>query len=203
MRITLQQMGGFGLAAAALFLTFANDAKACTFSPGHNQAGIYSSTTAALVERASAEIAAERRAAASETSNGSAERSEPDPKSPAIVGMWQVTVLSEGQVTDQAYEVFHSDGTEMINDITPPAEENVCLGVWAQTGPAGYKLKHLSWTFDSNGNLTGTAVLKITISLKPGADKFNGTYTLDYFDTNGSSQGEYTGQVEATRVTVD
>ncbi len=154
------------------------------------------------MERASAEIAAERRAAAPETTSA-AEHQDPGPPNAPLVGMWQVNVLSEGQVIDEAYEVFHSDGTEMINDITPPAEENVCLGVWAQTAAGVYKLKHLSWTFDSNGNLTGTAVLKISINLKPGSDKFTGTYTLNYFDNNGNPAGEFTGQVQGTRVTLD
>ena len=120
-----------------------------------------------------------------------------------IVGLWQVTVTSSGQVVDDAFEVWHSDGTEMILDITPPAEENACFGVWVQTSRSTFKLKHPSWTFDANGNLTGTAIIRETITLDHSDNKFTGTYTLDYYNTLGQSTGHFTGEVKGSRITVD
>jgi hypothetical protein len=117
----------------------------------------------------------------------------------SVVGLWQVTYMSNGQVVDMAFEAFHSEGTEMINDITPPAEGNVCLGVWVQTGSTTYKLTHPSWAFDPTGNLTGTADLAVTITLGS-ADTFSGTYTLTYYDLVGTKGLVYTGTITATRI---
>jgi hypothetical protein len=120
-----------------------------------------------------------------------------------LVGLWQVTYTSGGQVVDEAFEVWHSDGTEMILDITPPAEENACFGVWVETGQNKFKLKHPAWTFDAMGNLTGTAILRETVTLERGDNKFTGTYTLDYYDTSGKATGHFTGEEQGSRITVD
>jgi hypothetical protein len=117
----------------------------------------------------------------------------------SVQGLWQVTYSSGGAVVDMAFEVFHSDGTEMLNDITPPAEGNVCLGVWVQTDAKTYRLTHPSWVFDANGNLTGTAIFDVTITMGS-ADTFSGTYTLTYYDTHGTKGSVYTGTMTATRV---
>jgi hypothetical protein len=117
----------------------------------------------------------------------------------SVEGLWQVTYSSSGQIVDMAFEVFHSDGTEMLNDITPPAEGNVCLGVWTQTASTTYKLTHPSWLFDSNGNLTGTSLFNVTVALDS-ADKFTGTYTLNYYDSEGNLGPVYTGTMTATRI---
>jgi hypothetical protein len=117
----------------------------------------------------------------------------------AVQGLWQVTYSSGGQVVDTAFEVFHSDGTEALNDVTPPAEGNVCFGVWLQTGLNTYSVNHPSWTFDGNGNLTGTAVVKSTINLAS-LNKFTGSSTLSYFDLKGNPGPVYTATLSATRI---
>ena len=117
----------------------------------------------------------------------------------SVEGLWQVTYSSSGQIVDMAFEVFHSDGTEMLNDITPPAEGNVCLGVWVQTDAKTYRLTHPSWVFDASGNLTGTAVFDVHIAMGS-ADTFSGTYSLTYYDTHGTKGTVYTGTLAATRV---
>jgi hypothetical protein len=117
----------------------------------------------------------------------------------SVNGLWQVTYSSSGAVVDMAYEVFHSDGTEMLIDITPPAEGNTCLGVWVQMTTTSYKLTHPAWVFDASGNLTGTAVFDTTVNLTS-ADSFTGTYTLTYYDLHGTKGTVYSGTMAATRV---
>jgi hypothetical protein len=58
-----------------------------------------------------------------------------------IVGLWKITFTSGGQVVDQGFDAWHSDGLEVLNDTPPPATGNVCLGVFAQTGHCTFKLK--------------------------------------------------------------
>ena len=117
----------------------------------------------------------------------------------SVEGLWQVTYVSGNQTVDMAFEAFHSDGTEMINDITPPAEGNVCLGVYVQTDRTTYKLTHPAWSFDATGNLTGTSMLNETLTMT-NADKFSGSYTLNFFDTNSNPVGTYNGTFTAIRI---
>lgn len=118
-----------------------------------------------------------------------------------IVGLWNVTFYSEGAVTDQAFDAWHSDGTEILNDFTDPIEDNVCLGVWAQTGAQSFKLKHPSWTFDINGNLTGTAYILEAVTVSSSGNEYAGPYSISFFDTNGNPTGNFTGVIKANRIT--
>lgn len=178
------------LALAACYAASGPVAKACVIS----HASTYRS---AMNESLAGSISPQAMGQAEAASAGG------DASAQHLVGMWQGTATSGGQVVDQFFELFHSDGTEEILDITPPAEENACFGVWVQTAHDTAKLKHLSWTFDANGNLTGTAVLQATITIAHGENKFTGTYTLDYYDTSGNLTSHFTGQVQATRITPD
>jgi len=119
----------------------------------------------------------------------------------SIVGLWSVTFYSEGTPVDVAFDAWHSDGTEILNDFTNPIEGNVCLGAWTQTGPQTYKLKHPSWTFDTSGNLTGTAYILETVTVASGGSQYQGTYTIDFYDTSGNPEGSFSGTLSATRIT--
>ena len=120
----------------------------------------------------------------------------------SIVGLWFIQFSSGGYIVDQAFDAWHSDGTEILNDFTDPIEDNVCLGVWSQSGQT-YKLKHPSWTFDTNGTLTGTAFIGETVTLAGDGNSFSGTYTINLYDITGKPAGQYHGTVSATRVMPD
>ena len=121
----------------------------------------------------------------------------------SIVGLWNVNFVSGGVSVDQGFDQWNSDGTEILNDTPPPATGNICLGVWTKTGPTTFKLKHPSWTFDNSGNLNGTAVIRETITLGPGADSFQGPFTVDVFDLNGKNLMHLDGTITGTRINVD
>lgn len=120
----------------------------------------------------------------------------------SIVGLWNISFLLDGQVVDQGFDVWHNDNTEILNDITSPIEGNVCLGVWKQTGNCTFKLYHPSFTYDANGNWTGTAIIRETVTLNKVGNKFAGRFTVDSFDTNNNSLGEIAGDISATRIRV-
>ena len=122
------------------------------------------------------------------------------PNPPTVVGLWQVSYLSGGQVVDMGYDLWHADGTEVLVDIAPPATDNVCNGVWVQTGTLNYRLTHPSWTFDMNGNLTGTAMIRNTITLDRNGDTFIGTFTVDVYDNAGKQVDHLEGELTATRI---
>ena len=48
---------------------------------------------------------------------------------PGIMHYWNVNFLSSGEVVDVAFDAWHSDGTEILNDYPDPIEGNVCLGL--------------------------------------------------------------------------
>lgn len=182
-------------ALTVICLTFGTSAKACNVPGIGLRSGYLPDPSMFLSALAPASGTSQDAHASSVSPERSGDRNGPA----SIVGLWQVTYTSGNTVTDMAFEAFHSDGTEMLNDVTPPAEGNVCLGVWTQTGGTAYKLTHPSWTFDPNGNLTGTAQFSVTITLNS-ADSFGGTYTLSYFDTTGLPIGVYNGALTATRI---
>lgn len=121
----------------------------------------------------------------------------------SMVGLWKVAFVSSGQIVDQAFDAWHGDGTETLVDTPPPSSGNVCIGVWAQTGILTYKLNHPSWTFDNNGNLNGTAVIKETVTLDANGNSFSGSFTVDVFDLNGKTLQHTAGTVTGQRITVD
>jgi len=127
---------------------------------------------------------------------GSAAASSANP----IVGLWHVKFFYSGALFDDAFDVWHSDGTEVLNDYTNPIEDNVCLGAWTQVGPQSYKLNHPSWTFDTSGNLTGVAIIKETVTVAQGGLEFEGTYTTSLFDTMGNPLGVYKGTLKGERM---
>ena len=120
-----------------------------------------------------------------------------------IVGLWKTTFTSGGQVVDQGFDQWNSDGTEILNDDPPPQTGNVCLGVFVRSGPGTYKLKHPSWTYDESGNLTGTAIIREQVTIQAGGNTYKGTFTIDLFDLNGSHLTQFGGTIAAQRITVD
>jgi hypothetical protein len=122
---------------------------------------------------------------------------------PSITGLWLITFTSDGQVVDEGFDAWHSDGIEVLNDTPPPASGNVCLGTWTQTAPLSFQLTHPSWTFDDAGNLSGIAVIAEKVALDPGGNSFAGTFTVDVYDLTDNNILHLDGQISADRVTVN
>lgn len=125
------------------------------------------------------------------------------PGAASIVGLWKLYVLAGGSVVDVAFDAWHSDGTEVLNDYTNPINGNVCLGVWQQTGPGAYTLKHPSWYFDGSGNLLGTVVIHEAITLSSDGNSFSGPSVEDVYDISGHFLYALNTQVKAERIQPD
>ena len=131
-----------------------------------------------------------------------------DENEPSIVGFWHLLLLNpDGSIFDEGYDVWHSDGTEVLNDTAPPQPANgsgtVCLGVYEKTGPRTYKIKHPFWSFDATGTLVGTGVFLEEVTLDENGNSFAGTYVTKNFDLNGTVTFEQTGDLKAERITPD
>jgi hypothetical protein len=129
--------------------------------------------------------------------------SQPNDSIPTIVGLWHVKFISGGQLYDEGFDQWHSDQSEILNDITPPINGNVCLGVWQKTGPLTYKLTHPAWNFDNSGNLIGTIRLQEAVTLNADGSSYQGPFSFIFFDLAGHVTSEVSGTLKAQRITVN
>jgi hypothetical protein len=140
-----------------------------------------------------------------------------------IVGTWRFTWTSDGTAypqqipfgaqVDFGTHQWHSDRTEIFTSgARPPSSGDICMGVWKQTGPLTYKLKHiaLSWlSGDSTPSSTpatylGPAVITESVTLNRARDRYEGTFTLDQYEKDETTLIEHiSGEVKATRFTID
>jgi hypothetical protein len=135
-----------------------------------------------------------------------------------IVGMWHVTFTAEGNVggppdgtpIDNALVTWHSDGTELMNSGRPAQDGDFCMGVWKKAGKNTYKLNHFAWLANDTtnapsgiGNPTGPTRIVQHVSVSPDGKQYNGTFTLDAYDTSGTLIAHIVGVVAATRITIN
>jgi hypothetical protein len=137
----------------------------------------------------------------------------PQAATPSIVGYWHIVSLVDPDggystagpnVFDEGFDAWHADGTETLNDISAPPTGNVCIGVWSQTGPLTYVLKHPSWLYDEN-NTTVIAVATITqeVTLDPGGNSYTGKVTIKAIDLTGADVFDAEASMTAERITAD
>jgi len=143
-----------------------------------------------------------------------------------IVGTWRVTFVSDGSaypgpipagaIVDFGTVQWHTDGTEfMISGGRPPSSGDVCMGVWQQTGPSTYELKHLALAYVSSDTLPpigpaspavflGPAIIHEIVTLDQTRMKYTGTFTIDQYATDEETLLEHVGgTLTATRFTVE
>jgi hypothetical protein len=109
-----------------------------------------------------------------------------------------------GQMIADGFDVWLSDGIEILNDSGAPAQGAVCMGIWTKTGPFTYTLKHPSWIFDDTGvNLIGLFIISETDTISVDGNHVAGKGTTDLYDLTGNllDHGEYT--VSGDRVTAN
>jgi hypothetical protein len=126
----------------------------------------------------------------------------------SIVGMWTVGFYhhQDNQLWDVAIEQFSADGNEMTNDNAyPPAQGNLCWGVWTRIEKGQYKIKHIGWVFDANGSYFGRFDFEATLILNDHGNGFTGSYVADQEDLSGNKLPEFhdEGTLKATRFKVD
>ncbi len=185
MQLTFLKTSMTTFAAAALCLFFTGTAKA----------------DCSMTRKPRAIITAPDLSAAS--SNHAQAQARGSAASTSVVGLWMVNFVSQGEIVDQGFDSWSSDGTEILNDDPPPSTGNVCVGTWVKIAPSTYLLKHPSWTFDDAGNVNGLAIIRETITVDPSGMTYKGTFTLDLVTLSGNPIQNFSGTLSATRITVD
>lgn len=133
----------------------------------------------------------------------------------SIVGLWNVQFLSKGNTThnpsipdgallDFQYTQWHSDGSEFTNSGgRAPSTQNFCMGTWEQTGTYTYQLNHFAITYDAAGANTGKTDILESVTITAGGTQYSGTFIINAYDAKGNQVDHVTGQITATRITVD
>jgi hypothetical protein len=125
-----------------------------------------------------------------------------------VVGLWDsLFLLADGSFYDESFQQFHADGLEnMLSRGLPPSLGNVCVGLWKQTGPRAFKLRHTAWNFDAAGNYISIFVMEVTIRVDRRGDRFSGTWSANNLDKTTRQPiptEHFEGTVRGTRITVD
>jgi hypothetical protein len=121
---------------------------------------------------------------------------------PSMVGLWYIEFTIDGNVIQDAYQLWNAGGTEVHNPNVDPRAGNVCLGVWRNMGHGTYKLTHRVWNYDTNGNFLGTINLSETLTLGKSGSTHSGTFALDFYDPSGNFLMELDGSVTGKRIPV-
>ena len=124
------------------------------------------------------------------------------PSNNSIVGLWHVTYTTEGQLFYEAFDMWHSDGTELETANLSPIEGNFCMGVWKQVGSTVH-LNHTGWGFDNGGNPIGLFTLTEKNVLTGNGNSYRGTFDYKQYDLNGSVSVQVTGTLAATRISAN
>lgn len=146
-----------------------------------------------------------------------------DRHSAGIVGTWRFNFVSDGNAypvsipygapVDFGTQQWHSDGTEfIISGGRAPSSGDVCMGVWEQTGPRTYRMKHVALAYLSSDStpsaspatFLGPAIMHEKVVLSPSGKSFEGTFTIDQYAKDETTLIEHiSGTVTASRLTLD
>lgn len=106
-----------------------------------------------------------------------------------IVGLWSFSFVVGGAQVDWGYTEWHGDGTEITNSGGhSPASGNFCLGVYRQSGPNSFHLKHFPLGYDpTTGNLAVKVILTEDVTLDRTGQNYSGPFTEDVYDPTGAT----------------
>lgn len=195
----MMKIGGLAVTAVVVGITLGTPAMACSRGGSAATGAALSAKVASLRNLG---LVAPPKIGGRDQTGAKEAASAANPLNPSIVGLWQVMDVVDGKPVDLSFEIWHSDGTEILIDQSAPATDNVCIGTWQQTGSLVFKLTHPSLNFDMNGNYIGTVMIREVVTLDRNGNKFSGTYTADVFDVNGSPvpDGHFEGQFIGTKI---
>lgn len=128
-----------------------------------------------------------------------------DDSEPLIPGLWKTVFASGGVVVNVGFDTFHSDGTEFALDGGfPPAQGNVCPGVWQKIAPRTYITVHPAFNYDAAGiNIISIFIERVHVTIGPDGNSFAGTFTWGNYDSKGNLlPGSVVGTLTGTRISV-
>jgi hypothetical protein len=104
----------------------------------------------------------------------------------SIVGLWKIEFLAKGNANgipdgaliDFGTAIWFSDGTEMmISGGRQPANGDVCMGAWKQTGRNSFALNHIAMGYDG-GAYVGPTSIEEAVTVDSSGMAFHGSFTI-------------------------
>ena len=120
---------------------------------------------------------------------------------PGIVGLWHIQYVSDyvGPFVE-TYSQYHSDGLEIES---PNFWLGQCQGTWKQIGARVYELFHVGWLVGGGPNGSVRFEFRELNAVSVDRNSFDGRYDQKFFDAVGNLVLEDTGNLHATRLSVD
>ena len=119
----------------------------------------------------------------------------------SIIGLWHdLHTASDGTLFLEGYDTWNRSGEEYELGNLPPAGGNLCVGVWKKHGNTIELTTHVAWTYDLNGNFTGTLNFTEKNQVASDGNSYTGTFDARFFDTTGAQLQEITGTTTAERL---
>lgn len=105
---------------------------------------------------------------------------------PQIEGSWLITVtIADGPPPFRAIETFSAGGALVVTDGgQPPSLGHVYQGTWARTGGHKFAFTFLGFQYDAAGVHSGFIRVRVTLTLEPDGNAYNGTGTVEFLDLN-------------------
>ena len=134
-----------------------------------------------------------------------------DEDSDGIVGLWRITITSQGNTAfgipdgatlDKGFAQWHSDGTEIMNSSRQPSTGSFCLGTWKKIGGGKYRLNHFALGFDDGVHL-GYTNIREEVMLSNDGNSFSGSVILAIYDGQGNAGPVLKGLITAVKVKVN
>jgi hypothetical protein len=110
---------------------------------------------------------------------------------------------------NESFKTWHADGTEFENAFLPPSGNNVCYGVWKDSGNGSVKLHHIGLMFNADGSLLAIFTIDETDTVSPNGKTYKGMFDFKIWPPSyeavgvGTPISEVRGTMLASRITVD
>jgi hypothetical protein len=139
----------------------------------------------------------------------------------SIVGLWHVNYTAETESGApifppapfaflESFKMWHSDGIEFENAFMAPSGGNICFGVWQNLGEGRVKLHHIGLMFDATtGQISNMFTVDEKDTVASNGKSYSGTFDFKLWPASYAAVGvgtpiaEVTGNISATRITVD
>jgi len=99
-----------------------------------------------------------------------------------IVGSW---IIASPGPTMRLMQTYYADGSHLsIHDEHPLRSPQ--LGSWVRTGEREFLMRNVSFTFDQNGQRTGSIDVRATYTVSPTGDSMTGRGVRYEYDVDGA-----------------
>jgi hypothetical protein len=124
---------------------------------------------------------------------------------PALSGTWLQTLTFPDAPSFQTLDSYTADGVFVETasiDLTPATLSGPTHGAWIRTGDHSYRCTARAFSFDPQGNPSGTYIINQSLTIDDKGDRYSGSGSVEII-FNGVVTFSDTFTTVATRIKVD